>query len=72
MRARRRRDRLWLWLWNRDKFWHHVLKMRSTDNLAIMLYTMRLTTEALSGLLRTASHLASLNTSILGSEASIF
>jgi len=34
-----------------------MLEMRSANNLAIRLDTMRLATEALSGLLATASHL---------------
>ena len=57
MRAWRRGDNLWLWLWHRDKFWHQLPKMRRTDDDVISLHAIRLATEALSGLLRTARHL---------------
>jgi len=57
MRAGRRGDRLWLRLWCRDEFWHQLPKMRRTDDDVISLHAIRLTAEALSGLLRTARHL---------------
>ena len=55
--GRRRRGRDRLWLWRRDKFWHHLPKMRRTDDVVISLHTIRLATEALCGLLRTTRHL---------------